>query len=162
MFDWSGIYFKEIIKVEIFTFGYLIFMTFMALSRFVSDRIIEKIGMEKTYILSATFIALGIALAIILPQFWPAMIGFSLVGFGTAAIVPMTYSLAGSSSKYSPGMAISIIATFGIVGMLVGPPMIGYLAYAFNLRVSFIAFGLAGILLIPISQLLFKYQRSKE
>jgi MFS family permease len=159
MFDWSGIYFKQEVRVEIFTSGYLVFMTSMALSRFVSDRIIDTIGMETTYVVSALFIFAGISMAIIFPTFWPAMVGFSLVGFGTASIIPMTYSLAGASKKYSPGVAISLIATFGIVGMLAGPPLIGYLAHAFNLKISFILFALAGIMLIPISQLFFKLYR---
>jgi MFS family permease len=72
----------------------------------------------------------------------------------------MTYLLAGTSRKYSPGMAISIIATYGIAGMLLGPPLIGYISHAFNLRISFIAFALSGIMLIPISQIFFKHQRS--
>ncbi|SNS47633.1 MFS transporter [Pontibacter ummariensis] len=156
MFDWSGIYFQEVVQVEIFTSGYLIFMAFMALSRFLSDRIIERIGMPATYVLSAVFIFSGIGLAILMPNFWPAMLGFSLVGFGTAAVIPMTFTLAGASKKYSPGMAISIIATYGMVGMLIGPPLIGYLAHAFNLRVSFIAFACAGLMFIPISTLFFK------
>ncbi len=159
MFDWSGIYFQEVIKVEIFTYGYLIFMTFMAASRFLSDVIISRFGMPKTYIMSAAFIISGIGLAIIFPFFWPAMIGFSLVGFGTAAIIPMSYALAGASKKYSAGMAISIIATYSITGMLLGPPLIGYLAHAFNLRVSFIIFALCGVLLIPITRMFFKYQK---
>jgi len=159
MFDWSGIYFQQVVKEDVFTTGYLIFMAFMALSRFLSDRIIHKMGMPATYIMSASFIFTGILLAILLPNFWPAMIGFSLVGFGTASVIPMTYTLAGASTTYSPGMAISLIATFGIVGMLLGPPMIGYLAHAFNLKVSFIAFALAGIMLIPISQLFFKLEK---
>jgi MFS family permease len=162
MFDWSGIYFQQVVKVDIFTSGYLIFMSFMALSRFFSDRIIEKIGMPSTYILSALFVIFGISLSILLPSFWPAMIGFAFVGFGTASVIPMTYSLAGASTKYSPGIALSLIATFGIVGMLTGPPLIGYLAHAFNLKVSFVAFALAGIMLIPISQLFFKINKSKE
>ncbi|GAA4429063.1 MFS transporter [Pontibacter saemangeumensis] len=156
MFDWSGIYFQEVVRVDIFTSGYLVFMAFMALSRFLSDRIIDRIGMPATYMVSAVFIFAGIGLATLVPRFWPAMVGFSLVGFGTAAVIPMTYTLAGASKKYSPGMAISIIATYGIVGMLIGPPMIGYLAHAFNLRVSFIAFAFAGFMFIPISQLFFK------
>ncbi len=160
MFDWSGIYFKDVVKVEIFTLGYLIFMIFMALSRFASDRIIERIGMEKTYIMSAALISVGIFLAVSLPFFWTSLIGFCLVGFGTASVIPMTYLLAGTSRKYSPGMAISIIATYGIVGMLIGPPMIGYIAHAFNLRVSFIAFAIAGLMLIPVSQIFFRHQRS--
>jgi MFS family permease len=159
MFDWSGIYFKEVIDVEIFTLGYLIFMIFMAISRFASDRIIEKIGMPKTYIMSSILIAIGILLAVIVPTFWTAMIGFCLVGFGTASVIPMTYLMAGQSKKYSPGMAISIIATYGIVGMLIGPPMIGYLAHAFNLRIAFIAFAIAGLILIPLSRSFFGFQR---
>jgi len=160
MFDWSGIYFQEVIKVKIFTYGYLIFMTFMALSRFISDFIIDRVGMAAMYIMSAGFIIIGILLAIIFPYFWTAMIGFSLVGFGTAAVVPMSYALAGQSKKYSPGMAISIIATYSITGMLLGPPLIGYLAHAFGLRTSFIIFALCGLMLIPISQMFFKFKRS--
>jgi MFS family permease len=162
MFDWSGIYFQEVIKVKIFTYGYLIFMTFMALSRFISDLLIEKIGMPSSYIMSAIFIVSGISMAIIFPYFWTAMIGFSLVGFGTAAVVPMSYALAGASKKYSPGMAISIIATYAITGMLLGPPLIGYLAHAFNLRVSFVVFGICGLMLVPITQLFFRYRDSIE
>lgn len=159
MFDWSGIYFQDIVKVEIFTYGYLIFMTFMATSRFLSDLIVARFGMPKTYIMSAACMVLGIGLAVIFPFFWAAMIGFSLVGFGTAAIIPMSYALAGASKKYSPGMAISVIATYSITGMLLGPPLIGYLAHAFNLRVSFVLFALCGILLIPITQMFFKHQK---
>ena len=160
MFDWSGIYFNEVLHVKIFTYGYLIFMTFMACSRFLSDTIISKIGMPATYIMSSILVISGIVMAIAYPKFWFAMIGFSLVGFGTASIIPMTYALAGTSKKYSPGMAISIIATYAIAGMLLGPPLIGYLAHAFNLRVSFVIFAFSGMMLIPISQLFFRHQRA--
>lgn len=162
MFDWSGIYFREVVKVEIFTLGYLTFMVFMALSRFASDRIIALVGMPKMYVVSSILICSGILLAIAFPSFWPALAGFCLVGFGTAAVIPMTYLLAGGSRKYSPGMAISVIATYGIVGMLIGPPLIGYIAHALGLRFSFITFALAGLLMIPMSGLFFRYKTSQE
>jgi MFS family permease len=155
MFDWSGIYFKEVVQVDVFTWGYLMFMICMAISRFASDYVIEIIGMAKTFLMSALFVMVGIATAVIFPTFWPSLIGFCLVGFGTAAIIPMTYQLAGTSKKYSPGIVISIIATYGIVGMLIGPPMIGYLSHAFNLRFAFIAFAVSGLMLIPISRMVF-------
>ncbi|MFC6998016.1 MFS transporter [Rufibacter roseus] len=159
MFDWSGIYFQQVVGEEIFSLGYLVFMTFMALSRFISDRIVDRIGMPTTYIMSSVLIFSGITLAIVFPTFWPALIGFSLVGFGTASVIPMTYTLAGASPKYSPGIAISLVTTFGIVGMLIGPPMIGYLAHAFGLQQSFISFALAGIMLIPFSRLFFRMEK---
>jgi len=101
---------------------------------------------------------IGILIAILLPFFWTALLGFCLVGFGTAAIFPMTFALAGTSKKYSPGMAIAIISTFGIVGMFIGPPLIGYLAHAFGLQKAFLIFVVGGFLIIPISRLFFKIQ----
>lgn len=162
MFDWSGVYFKEVVQVDLFTLGYLIFMIFMALSRFFSDRVIEEIGMPRTFVLSASLIISGIGLAISFPFFWTSMIGFCLVGFGSASIIPMTFLLAGSSKKYSPGMAISIIATYSIVGMLIGPPLIGYISHAVDLRFAFITFAISGMMLIPVSQLFFKHQKSQN
>jgi MFS family permease len=162
MFDWSGIYFKEIVKVQLFTLGYLIFMISMALSRFATDRVVEMIGMPKTFIVSALFIFLGISTAILLPTFWPGMIGFCLVGLGTASVIPMTFMLASTVEKYSPAMTISIIATYGIAGIFIGPPLIGYLAHAFNLRVSFTWFAFSGIMLIPISRMFFRRQAAKN
>lgn len=162
MFDWSGVYFKEVVKEELFTLGYLIFMTFMALSRFFSDRLIESIGMQKTYIFSASVVAIGISTVIIFPFFWPTLFGFSITGIGVAAIFPMTFTLAGNSKKYSPGMALSIITTYGIVGMLIGPPLIGYIAHIFNLKYAFILFIISGLMLIPISRLFFKALAEEE
>lgn len=161
MFDWSGVYFREVVKEDLFTLGYLLFMICMALSRFVSDDVMEKLGMPKTYVLSACLIMVGIAVAVVFPQFWTSLLGFCLVGIGTAAIVPMTFVLAGSAKKYSAGVTISLISTYSIVGMLIGPPLIGYVSNALNLRTAFVLFGLAGFMLIPISQLFFRYQKQQ-
>jgi MFS family permease len=159
MFDWSGVYFKEVVKEDLFTLGYLLFMICMALSRFASDSIMDQLGMPKTYLISASFILAGIVMAVVFPFFWTSLIGFCLVGLGTAAIIPMTFLLAGSSKKYSAGVTISIIATYSIVGMLIGPPLIGYVAHALGLRIAFVIFGVAGFMLIPISQLFFRHQK---
>ena len=159
MFDWSGVYFKEVVNEDVFTYGYLSFMTCMALSRFFSDKLMDIVGMAKTYILSAILIAAGVSTAIFFPTFWPSLFGFCLVGVGTAPIFPMTFILAGTSNKYSPGMAISIITTYAIVGMLIGPPLIGYLAHAFGLKSAFFIFVFAGLSFIPVSKLLFIYKK---
>lgn len=162
MFDWSGVFFKEVLHEEVFTYGYLIFMTTMALSRFFSDKLVNVIGILKTYILSGLLIAVGILMAVVFKTFWMALAGFFLVGFGTAAIFPVTMSLAGTSKKYSPGMAISIITTYAILGMLIGPPLIGYLAHAFNLENAFFLFVFIGILFIPVAFKMTKYQMQQD
>ena len=162
MFDWSGVYFKEVINEDVFTYGYLMFMTTMALSRFFCDKLVGEIGLQKMYILSSSLIASGILIAVLFPFFLPALLGFCFVGFGTAAIFPVTLSLAGTSKKYSPGMAVSIVTTYGIVGMLIGPPLIGYLAHVFNLQRAFIVFIILGLMFIPVSRAFFKFQTKNE
>ena len=162
MFDWSGIYFKDVVKEDVFTYGYLLFMICMATSRFFLDRILDRIGMPKMYVISGFLISSGILIAILFPNFSSALIGFCLVGIGVSAIFPMTYILAGKSKKYSPGMAISIIGTYAIVGMFIGPPLIGYLSYAFGLKHAFLLLIFCGLMLIPISQLFFKTQKRGE
>jgi MFS family permease len=159
MFDWSGIYFKEILKTPVFTYGYFTFLVFMAIFRFASDFIVSKIGIAKNYILSTLLIITGITISISLPYFWFGIIGFALVGMGTASIFPMTLSMAGKSTKYSAGMGISIIATYSILGMLLGPPLIGYLSHIFNLKLAFILFAISGAMFIPISKSLFKLEK---
>lgn len=156
MFDWSGVYFKEVVGVELFTVGYLSFMICMAMSRFATDWIVDAIGMPKTFVLSASLIFSGVTLSVLFPSFWPGIIGFCLVGLGTASIVPMTFLLASTVEKYSAPMTISIIATYGIVGVFLGPPLIGYLSHAFDLRIAFITFAVAGLLMIPVSQMFFR------
>lgn len=156
MFDWSGVYFREVVKQDVFTLGYLIFMAFMALSRFYSDKLIDKIGMQKTYLASAACIITGIGIVVVFPFFWPVLLGFSLTGIGVASIIPMTFTLTGKSKKYSPGIAISLIASYSIVGMLIGPSVIGYIAHWFGLKYSFVLFIISGFLMIPISQQVFR------
>jgi len=156
MFDWSGVYFKEIVKVEVFTAGYLIFMACMALSRFVSDYVIKIIGMRSMYLFSSLLMAFGMSIAVLFPSFWPAMLGFSLVGIGTSSIFPMTFFLASTSKKYSPSMALSIIVTYAMVGVLIGPVLIGYIAHVIDLRASFVFLTFAGLSIIPVSRLYFK------
>lgn len=157
MYDWSGVYFKEVVREDIFTYGYLLFLICMTTSRFFIDSLLDKLGMPVMYIISGLLISTGIFLAILFPQFWTALIGFCLVGIGVSPIFPMTYMLAGKSKKYSPGMAISIIGTYAIVGMFIGPPLIGYLSHAFGLQYAFLIFIFCGLMFIPISRLFFKH-----
>ncbi|MGK7397569.1 MAG: MFS transporter [Candidatus Cyclobacteriaceae bacterium M3_2C_046] len=162
MFDWSGIFFKEVVNVEIFTAGYLMFMSSMAFSRFLSDWLIQHLGMPRMFLLSSFLIVLGLLMAILYPNFWMALIGFMIVGAGTASVVPMVFTLAGKSKRYSPGIAISLIATFALVGFMIGPPLIGYIAHAFNLRFSFLFIALNGLLIFPTALYYFKRHKGRQ
>lgn len=158
MYDWSGVYFKEILNVKVFTYGYLVYMSFMTLSRFASDYIMNHIGLRKYYLMNSLIICTGMALPALFPTFFWAALGFSLVGIGTAPIVPMTYILATSNPKYTTSVSISLIATYALMGMFLGPPLVGFLAHMFDLRMSFFALSVVGISILPMALLFFKFQ----
>ncbi len=139
MFDWSGVYFKKVLLVRkgLVGVGYTAFMSTMALGRFGADRLAARLGARRVIQLSGLLTASGLLLAVAWPAMGPALVGFLLVGFGTAAVVPLVYSAAGRSGTMSAGMALAAVSTVGFLGFLLGPPLIGLLAGASSLRVSF-------------------------
>tara|TARA_R110002167_G_scaffold61561_4_gene173664 strand:+ start:24182 stop:25432 length:1251 start_codon:yes stop_codon:yes gene_type:complete len=157
MYDWNGVYFRDVVKEEVFTYGYLLFMICMSIYRLTIDKLIDYLGMEKLYFISAILIMSGVLVAILFPQFWPALIGFCLVGIGVSGLFPMTFILAGKAKKYSTGIVISIVGTYSTVGMFLGPPLIGYLAESFGLQKAFIVFIIGGFMFIPLTISVFNH-----
>ncbi|MFI2742346.1 MFS transporter [Zhouia sp. PK063] len=139
MFDWSGVYFEKIIKVDtsLITLGYIAFMSTMATGRFVADHFTEKIGKVLMLQISGILIFIGLLIAILLPFVISATFGFLLVGAGTSAVIPLSFSIAGRSKTFSPGVALAVVSTIAYFGFLLGPPIIGFIAEHFNLKASF-------------------------
>jgi MFS family permease len=139
MFDWSGVYFKKVVMTEpaLVGAGYTAFMSTMATGRFVADGFTAKFGLKRTLQLSGILTALGLMVSVISPSFITAIIGFLLVGFGVSSVVPLVYGAAGRSKKLSAGVAIAAVSTIGFLGFLIGPPLIGIVAGATSLRISF-------------------------
>jgi MFS family permease len=152
MFDWSGVYFKKIVEAEpaLVSVGYVCFMGAMASGRFVTDKATNRYGKIPVLQLSGILIFLGLVQAVLFPSLYTAALGFLLVGFGVASIVPVSYGIAGRSKLYSPSVALAMVSTLSFFGFLVGPPLIGFIAEAFNLKVSFavVAINGLGILLL--------------
>ncbi len=147
MADWSGVYFKKVVETPATytTLGYVAFTGTMATGRFLGDWLVTKFGVKRILQTSGTVIASGLLLAVIFPSLIPATLGFLLVGFGVSSVVPIAYGLAGKSTTMSPGMALSAVSTIGFLGFLIGPPMIGFIAQASSLRLSFALIALLGL-----------------
>ena len=152
IYDWSSVYFKEVVQAELFTLSYLSFMIAMTISRFFTDLLIQKIGMKRLFMVSASTVIVGISILIFTPTFYPALVGFFISGLGVASIFPMSFNLAGYSKKYAPGVAISIVGTYATVGVLLAPPFVGYIAHLFSLNLAFLIFIVAALLLIIFSR----------
>ncbi|MEL0317816.1 MAG: MFS transporter [Flavobacteriaceae bacterium] len=152
IYDWSSVYFKEVVQAELFTLSYLSFMIAMTMARFFTDLLIQKIGMKRLFMASANTVIVGISILILTPTFYPALFGFFISGLGVASIFPMSFNLAGYSKKYAPGVAISIVGTYATVGVLLAPPFVGYIAHIFSLNLAFFIFIVAALLLIIFSR----------
>jgi len=157
IYDWSSVYFREVVQNELFTLSYLVFMIAMTVSRFFTDTLIQLMGMKKLFFVSASVVIFGVSILILFPTFYPALIGFFITGVGVASIFPMSFSLASQSKKYAPGMAISIVGTYATVGVLLAPPFVGYVAHLFNLNLAFLIFLGAAILLIVFSRKAYQH-----
>lgn len=157
MYDWNGVYLKEVVKQEVFTYGYLLLMICMTVSRLTIDKLMERFGMQKLYIAGSLMVMLGVLIAVVFPTLYPVLLGFCMIGFGVSGLYPMTFILAGKSKKYSIAIVMSIISTYSTVGMFLGPPLIGYLAHAFGLQKAFITFIIAGFMFIPLSKMVFSH-----
>ncbi len=152
MFDWSGVYFKKVVEADssLIALGYVAFMGTMASGRFMTDRLTHRFGKVPVIQYSGLLITIGLLLAVIWPTIIMATLGFLLVGFGVASLIPVSYSIAGRSELYSPSVALALVSTISFFGFLLGPPLIGFVADLFNLKFSFalIAFNGLGILLL--------------
>lgn len=147
MFDWSGIYFKDVVKApsSLVILGYTSFMIMMASGRFVADYLISKIGRKHLLQICGVMISTGLFTSVIFPYLIPCTIAFMLVGLGVSSIVPTVYSAAGRHSKVSPGIALATVSSVSFLGFLMGPPLIGYISEVAGLRYSFAVIGVFGL-----------------
>jgi MFS family permease len=149
MFDWSGLYFSDVIGVKgpLVTVGYTAFMITMATGRFLGDRVINKLGKKKALQINGLLIFTGLLGAVLLPYVIPSTIAFMLVGLGVSVVLPTVYSIAGKHATIPAGEALTVVTTIGFLGFLGGPPIIGYVSEIWGLQVSFAAVAVAGLII---------------
>ncbi len=147
MFDWSGVYFKQVVKAEgsLVSLGYASFMIMMATGRFTGDRLALKFGRKKMVQLSGVLIFIGMMIAVVSPTIIMATIGFLIIGFGVSSIIPLMFSTAGKIKEVASGIAIATVSGIGFFGFLIGPPLIGYIAQLAGLQYSFAVIAVLGL-----------------
>jgi MFS family permease len=147
MFDWSGIYFKDVVKApaSLVIIGYASFMIMMAAGRFMADYLISKIGRKRLLQICGVMISAGLYTSVLFPYLIPSTIAFMVVGLGVSSIVPTVYSAAGSYSKAHAGIALATVSSVSFLGFLMGPPLIGYISELAGLRTSFAVIGVFGL-----------------
>lgn len=113
--------------------GYSLFALTMAIGRLTGTTLLERYGQTRTLVAGGTTAAAGMLLGALAPTLWLALLGFAVTGLGLANIFPVAVGRAGALAGPS---GVAAASTLGYGGMLLGPPVIGFLADWFSLPVA--------------------------
>jgi MFS family permease len=154
MVDWTAIYLQTVAGADLqaAVTGFAAFSLAMTICRFLGDAVVRTLGRARTVQLGGFLATSGLSLAIFWPQPVPATLGFALVGFGLANIVPVLFSTAAQMEGIAPSVGVAMVATLGYGGYLMGPPIIGFGGDLFGLRAMLGVLILFSITIVILSQ----------
>ncbi|MEU3339693.1 MFS transporter [Streptomyces sp. NPDC002144] len=137
--DWSAVFLRDQLDTSAglaaaCTTG---FMLTMAVARLVGDAVVNRFGAVRTVRAGGVLAVLGGLLIVVAGEPVVAMGGFALLGLGIAVVVPLCFAAAGHSGP-NPSQAIAGVATITYTSGLIAPGLIGGVAQATSLVVSFV------------------------
>jgi fucose permease len=137
--DWSALYLKKIILLNIkyIGFGYSAFSLAMMIGRFTGDSLSKKLGSWQLITYASLIAISGFLLVLILNPIF-SITGFFVVGLGFSVIVPEVYRLASNVEGIKTADGVSFVAATTNIGFLLGPVLLGFLAELKSLHLSFI------------------------
>ena len=154
--DWSVIFMRDIFATPPFISG--LALALFAISqfgvRYVADGFVERFGPEKIALYSILILGCGVLAVSLSPHPLIALLGFCLMGGGTAVIFPLTISAAAQLADRSSAVNVASFAQLSFVVFLLAPPLLGAVADLFGIRISY-AIGLPLVLvsLLTVSSL---------
>jgi len=173
MADWAAVYSVDVLNTSSSNaaISYACFSAAMVIMRLSGDWLIVQTGDIRALQLAGALATTG-ALVVTtaptpLPQFaglpaYPyALAGFALLGVGYALVMPIAFSRAARDPHTQPGHAMAATATLGYGGMLLGPPVIGFLAAVSSLQTAFMVLVVGGMTILCLAPLTAVDTKSK-
>ncbi|MDN5787101.1 MFS transporter [Pseudorhodobacter sp.] len=151
--DWGAVFLNRSLGTTeaLATFGYSAFSVAIFVMRMLGDRIIRRFGSTRAARLSGAIALVGVVILTTSTGLPQALTGFCLMGFGYAILFPLAFSRAAADPLISPGRAIASVATLGYGGLLLGPPVIGFIAEATSLRAALLLLALLAAMIIALA-----------
>jgi predicted MFS family arabinose efflux permease len=133
--DWSALYLDRDLETgaTVAAVGYGAFAGGMALGRAFGDRVNRAVGARRLLAGGSALAAVALAAMVLAGLPAVALLALLLAGFGVANGVPLLFSAAGRIRDMPPGPAIAAASTMGYLGLLAGPPLLGFVADATSL-----------------------------
>ncbi|MEV7677604.1 MFS transporter [Streptomyces sp. NPDC088341] len=138
MNDWGAVYLHDVTGASpgAAGAGFALFSAGMVVGRLSADRIRARTGTVRFTLGCALVAALGSVVSIAVPTTGGGLAGYTLLGLGMAAVIPVIFSHAAQLRPERPGPAIAAVSAVGYAGFLAGPPLIGGIAEAVDLRAA--------------------------
>ncbi|GGT51539.1 MFS transporter [Actinomadura citrea] len=135
MADWSAIYLRENLGTGpgVAGLGYAGCAVAMTVGRLTGDQVVARFGPVPVLRGGSLVAALGLGLGLAAGDPTAAVAGFTLFGLGVAVVAPVTFSAAGNVPGVPPAAGISRVTGVGYLGLLGGPPVIGFIAQGVGL-----------------------------
>jgi predicted MFS family arabinose efflux permease len=142
--DWSAVFLASArgMARSYAGLGYAAFATTMTLGRLAGDRIVRRVGGRNIITFGGLCAAAGFVLSTMFNSWQVALLGYALVGVGSANIVPVLFTAVGRQSVMAEKIAVPAITTLGYAGILVGPAAIGFVAHTTSLSTAFLILAL--------------------
>ncbi|CAL9281464.1 MULTISPECIES: MFS transporter [unclassified Streptomyces] len=130
--DWGALHLTQDLDAHpgLAAAGYALFALTMTAGRLSGTAMLERLGQTRTLVVGGATAAAGMLLGALAPTVWAALLGFAVTGAGLANIFPVAVDRAGALAGPA---GVAAASTLGYGGMLLGPPVIGFLADWFSL-----------------------------
>ncbi|MEL6807935.1 MAG: MFS transporter [Pseudomonadota bacterium] len=153
MVDWSALLLIETTRVTPAqaALGYTMFSVAMVITRLLGDQVTRAFGPTPTARIAGVIATVGAISAVSSTSYSVTLTAFALMGVGYAVIMPLAFSRAARDPHLPPGTAIASVSTLGYGGLLLGPPLIGFVAYASTLRTGFALLAVLAALIIVLA-----------
>ncbi|MFK5978486.1 MAG: MFS transporter [Rhizobiaceae bacterium] len=137
--DWSVIYMRDVFDTPPFinslalAFGALT----QAFVRYFADGFVDRRGPVKIAKTLIATLGLGTLLVAFAPNPMVALLGFALMGAGTSVVFPLAMSAAAQRTDRPAATNVAALAQLAFITFLIAPPILGFIAEHFGIRVSF-------------------------
>ena len=147
--DWSALLMEERTGATAASaaLGFSAFSIAMAACRFAGDRLIVRFGALRIMVVGGLAMFAGLALAVASTHFVLSAVGFALVGLGAANVVPLLFGAAARIPGMSAGNGVAAVATLGYGGLLLAPPVLGWVAMHSSIMVALGGLSLSGLVI---------------
>jgi MFS family permease len=116
--------------------AFTVFAVALTAGRLGGDRVIGRLGRERTVFAAGLTTGAGCALAITAPTPVASMVGWGVFGLGLATMAPAVLGAAAAATNRPPATAIAAVTTVGYLGSFTGPPVVGFLASVTSLSAA--------------------------